>query len=262
MKRAISLTIICTIYLLLIAGNSNLFAQERIEDPDQARTIFDEMEDRRKTIETETALMQMVITDPRGRTRTRKLQTWTKYEGSNTNTLLIFSEPGNVRGTGLLNLDEESSRTQRLFLPSIGRIQTIGTSERGDRFMGSDFTYEDLGSQNSDEFEFDWLVEQNEHYTIRAKKIDSDQYAYLEFDIHRERYTADEIRYFDSSDEMIKQLKAENFEQITDRLWSPSKMTMVDLRDDRSTTLEWQNREINQNIDSWRFTERGLRRGI
>ena len=262
MKRAISLSIICTLYLLLITGNFELSAQERIEDPEQARAIFDEMEDRRKTIETETALMQMVITDPRGRTRTRKLQTWTKYDGDDTSTLLVFSEPGNVRGTGLLNLDEENSRTQRLFLPSVGRIQTIGSSERGDRFMGSDFTYEDLGSQNSDEFEFDWLIEHDQFYTIRAKKIDSDQYAYLEFDIHRERYTADEIRYFDSSDELIKQLKADNFEQITDSFWSPSKMTMTDLREERSTTLEWQNREINQNIEPWRFTERGLRRGI
>ena len=262
MNRVISLSIFFTICIILIAGNSDLSAQEKFEDPDQARTIFDEMEERRKTIETETALMQMVITDPRGRTRTRKLQTWTKYSGDDTSTLLVFSEPGNVRGTGLLNLDEENSRTQRLFLPSVGRIQTIGSSERGDRFMGSDFTYEDLGSQNSDEFEFDWLIKHDQFYTIRAKKIDSDQYAYLEFDIHRERYTADEIRYFDSSDELIKQLKAENFEQITDRLWSPSKMIMTDHREGRSTTLVWQNREVNQVIESWRFTERGLRRGI
>lgn len=251
-----------TLFIFLIIGFNSIIAQEKIENPDEARAIFEELEDRRNSIETETAMMQMVITDPRGRTRNRMLQTWSKNEGENSSTLFIFTEPGNIRGTGLLNLDENNSRIQRLYLPSLGRIQTIGSSERGDRFMGSDFTYEDLGTQNSDEYEFDWLVHYDEYFTIRAKKTDSDQYAYLEFDIHRERYTADEIRYYDSSDEMIKQLKAENFEQVTDRLWSPSKMTMVDLREDRYTVLEWNQRDINRPIESWRFTERGLRRGI
>ncbi|TVR36418.1 MAG: outer membrane lipoprotein-sorting protein, partial [Balneolaceae bacterium] len=60
----------------------------------------------------------------------------------------------------------------------------------------------------------------------------------------------------------IKRLEAEQFEQITDRLWSPSKMTMYDLREDRKTEITWSNREINTSIEDWRFTERGLRRGI
>lgn len=262
MFRFFLLGIFFSVCITLIAGNSSLPAQEKIKDPERAKTIFDEMEERRKTIETEVALMQMVITDSRGRTRNRMLQTWTSYEGPNTSTLLVFSEPGNIRGTALLNLDEETSRTQRLYLPSLGRIQTIGSSERGDRFMGSDFTYEDLGSQSSDDYSFDWLVEQNDFFTIRAKKLDSDQYAYLEFDIHKEKFTTDEIRYYNSSDEMIKQLKAEDFEQITDRLWSPSKMTMTDHLEGRFTTLVWLNREVNQVIEPWRFTERGLRRGV
>jgi len=50
--------------------------------------------------------------------------------------------------------------------------------------------------------------------------------------------------------------------QLSDRLWSPAKMTMYDLREDRKTEITWSNREINVSIEDWRFTERGLRRGI
>lgn len=251
------------LFLSLVFGVFHLSAQHnQIHDPDQARSIYEEMENRRNSIATEIATIQMTITDSRGRNRNRILQTWSSNEGDHQHTLFIFSEPGNVRGTALLNLDENNHRTQRLFLPSVGRIQSIGSSERGDRFMGSDFTYEDLNGQNVDEYEFEWLVIQESHYTMRALAINSDQYSALEFVIHRERYSAEQVRYFDHSGEAIKKLEAEYFEQISEKLWSPSKMTMFDLREGRHTTLEWLDRIVNQPIEPWRFTERGLRRGI
>lgn len=239
-----------------------LFSQERTTDPDQARTVFKEMEDRRSSISTETAQVQMVITDSRNRTRERTFQSWSQYEDGDSKTLIIFEQPGNIRGTGFLNTDENGIRTQRLFLPSVGRIQTISSSERGDRFMGSDFTYEDLDTQYADDYDFEWLETGTTLYTIRASKMESDQYAYLEFDIDRNTYTATEIRYFDSNETMIKQLISEDFEQVSDLLWSPAKMTMFDLLEKRHTELLWIQREINVPVESWKFTERGLRRGI
>lgn len=253
--------VLFTVSILLLISLP-LFAQERITDEEEARAIFEEVEERRSSIETETAVLEMVITDSRGRTRSRTLQSWTKFNGDDTMSLIIFSDPGNVRGTGFLNINEGGTQAQRLYLPSVGRIQQISAAERGDRFMGSDFTYEDLGDQNPDDFEFKWLENSDTHYTIRATKPDSDQYAYVEFEIIKEMYALETVRYFDESGTTIKRLEAENFEQVTDRLWSPQKMTMHDLREGRKTELIWSNREINAAIEEWRFTERGLRRGI
>jgi outer membrane lipoprotein-sorting protein len=240
----------------------SIMAQERITDEKQARAIFEEVDDRRNSIESETARMEMVITDPRGRTRSRTMQSWNVVDGENNKSLIVFSDPGNVRGTGFLSVNENGSTIQRLYLPSVGRIQTISSAERGDRFMGSDFTYEDLGDQDPDDYEFEWLEEHEDHYRIRASKPESDQYSYVEFKIVKETYALQKIHYFNNSGEQIKRLEAERFEQITDRLWSPSKMTMYDLREDRKTEINWSNREFNTSIEDWRFTERGLRRGI
>jgi hypothetical protein len=239
-----------------------VFGQERITDPDEARSVFEEVDERRKSIQAETATMEMVITDPRGRTRTRTLRTWSQNSGDDSKSLIIFSEPGNIRGTGFLNINEDGSRTQRLYLPAVGRIQTISSSERGDRFMGSDFTYEDLGDQDPDDYEFEWLETSETHYTVRASKPESDQYAFVEFDILKDKYTLETARYFNNNGDLIKRLEAEDFEEIADQLWSPSKMTMYDLREDRKTELTWSDRSVNNNIPDWRFTERGLRRGI
>lgn len=247
---------------LIFSLTSALKSQDRVTDPAQARSIFEEMENRRNSIETEKAELQMVITDSRGRTRNRTLQSWSENVGDDSKSLIVFSAPGNVRGTGFLSIDEDANQTQRLFLPSIGRIQTISSSERGDQFMGSDFTYEDLGSQNSEDYDFDWLEMRDQTYTLRATAIDSEQYTSIEFDILRDTYSIKTVRYFNQSNQMIKRLEAEQFEQLSDIHWSPIIMTMYDLREDRKTELTWSNRETNVQIEEWRFTERGLLRGL
>lgn len=253
---------IITIFILFFVSAGLMHAQERVTDEDDARTIFEKVEERRSSVESETAKMEMTITDPRGRTRNRTMQMWSITDGSDTKSLIVFSDPGNVRGTGFLSTNEDGSTSQRLYLPAVGRIQTISSSERGDRFMGSDFTYEDLGDQQSDDYNFVWMEEHEDIYRIRAEKPESEQYTYVEFFIEKEKYTITEIHYFDGDDEMIKQLEAEDFESLTDGFWSPAKMTMYDLREDRNTVIRWSEREINVSIEDWRFTERGLRRGI
>lgn len=128
--------------------------------------------------------------------------------------------------------------------------------------MGSDFTYEVLGSQNSEDFEFVRLELSDQYYTLRATALDSEQYSSIEFDILRDTYSIKTVRYFNQSGQMIKRLETDHFEQLSDTHWSPSKMTMFDLREDRKTELTWSNRETNVQIEDWRFTERGLRRGL
>lgn len=251
-----------TILALILIFVPLATAQDRITNEEEARAIFENVDDRRNSINTETAEMSMVITDSRNRTRSRKMQFWSKIEGDDTHSLIIFSDPGNVRGTGFLSVNEDGNTTQRLYLPSVGRIQLIGSGERGDSFMGSDFTYEDLGDQDPDDYEFEWLEEHDEFYRVKASKPESEQYAYVEFEIDKEKYTLLKIHYYDQDENQIKRLEAENFEQLTDQLWSPSKMTMFDLKEDRNTVIEWNNRKINEQIEDWRFTERGLRRGL
>lgn len=250
------------ISIFFICVTLTAVAQDRITDEGEARAIFEQVEERRNSISSETAVMEMTITDSRGRTRNRTMNMWSSTSEDDSKSLIVFSSPGNVSGTAFLTLRQNSNSSQKLYLPSVGRIQTISSGERGDRFMGSDFTFEDLGDQQADDYEFEWLEEHDSFYKVRADKPESDQYAYVEFTIDREKYTLNEIHYFNSSDEMIKRLEAEEFEQITNQLWSPAKMTMYDLKEDRNTVITWSDREINASIPDWRFTERGLRRGI
>ncbi len=241
---------------------SGAFGQERTEDEEAARKVFDEMDDRRAKINYETARLEMIIHDPRGRTRTRVIRSYSYNDEDQSKSLLLFESPGSVRGTGFLSISENGSDVQRLYLPDVGRIQTISSAERGDRFMGSDFTYEDLASQDPDDFEFLWIETDDEYYRIRARHLRSRQYDQVSFVILREKYTPQVVEYLDDQGEVIRRLEAEQFENLYEDVWSPLKMTMYDLQEGRKTELIWDNRTINDPIPDWRFTERGLQRGL
>jgi hypothetical protein len=218
----------------------------------------------------------MVITDSRGRTRIRSMVMWSSFGEQTERSLTVFDDPANVRGTAFLSVRVDAIRTQKLYLPAVGRIQTITSAQRGDRFMGSDFTYEDLGDQNADEYDFLWLETYDDHYRIHASKPDSDQYNSLEFMIDRETYALREIFYFDEQSDApadpkknqpkkpqpVKHLKAEDFRPITDIYVAPFRMTMVDLRENRNTMITWTERDTRAEVPEWRFTDRGLRRGL
>lgn len=234
--------------------------QQAADDP-KARKIFNEVDKRRDRITYEITDMQMVIYDSRGRARNREIRSYNFNSDNVSKSLLIFEAPGNVRGTGFLTLSEGSDETQKLYLPALDRIQMISASEKSDRFMGSDFTYEDLGDQAPEDYHFQMESETDTAYVLRAEKKVQSQYAWLYFYIDPDRYVFQRIEYFNDEGEMIKRLEAGNYQKVLEEVWRPNMMTMHDLENNRKTELIWSNRVIGETIPDWRFTERGLRRG-
>lgn len=238
-----------------------LFAQNIKDDP-EARKVFEEVDRRRDLISTEKADMQMVIYDSKGNTRERSLQSFSMNEGERSKSLLIFEKPANVRGTAFLSISEGTDEIQKLYLPALNQIQIISAAEKGDRFMGSDFTYEDLGDQSPEDYNFEMHSKNDTSYVLKADKQESSEYNYLYFYIGPERYVLQKIEYFNDEETMIKRLEASNYIKVLDEVWQPGKMVMYDLRNDRKTELLWSDRNVNASIPEWKFTERGLKRGL
>lgn len=251
------------LFLLFTFVSLSVHAQNLPDDP-EARKIFQEVDDRRDRIKSEQADMQMIIYDGRGNTRNRQIQSFSQNEGETSRSLLIFESPANVRGTGFLTVSEGSDEVQKLFLPALGQIQIISAAEKGDRFMGSDFTYEDLGDQSPEDYRFEMQSKSDTTYVLKAVKMEQSQYDYMVFYIDPDRYVLQMIEYYDDNGTMVKRLEASDYQQVLEgeEVWQPGKMVMYDLRNDRKTELIWSNRNVNSSIPNWRFTERGLRRGL
>lgn len=248
-------------FLIMFMTCPAALSQDLSDDP-EARRIFEEMDRRRDKITWETADLQMVIYDSRGRTRNRELKSYNYESDPVSKSLLVFASPANIRDTGFLTLSEGSDELQKLYLPALGRIRVISASEKSDRFMGSDFTYEDLGDQDPEDYRFQLGEKQDTTFVLHARKIDESQYSSMIFYIEPDRYVLQKVEYFDRDGKLFKRLVSGNYQKVLEEVWRPNFMVMYDLKNDRKTELTWRNRNIGDPIPGWRFTERGLRRGI
>lgn len=60
-------------------------------------------------------------------------------------TLIRFTEPADIEGTGLLTLDAaDGTSNQWIYLPAMQRVRRVDANRKGGRFVNSDYYYEDL----------------------------------------------------------------------------------------------------------------------
>lgn len=60
-------------------------------------------------------------------------------------TLIRFTEPADIQGTGLLTLDAaDGSTNQWIYLPAMQRVRRVDSNRQGGRFVNSDYYFEDL----------------------------------------------------------------------------------------------------------------------
>lgn len=91
--------------------------------------------------------MTMELLDKRGKKRIRETRSFRKYFETEKRIAIFFEKPRNVRDTAFLTfdyLDDAEEDAQWLYLPALRRVRRISGSDRGDEFMGTDFTYDDI----------------------------------------------------------------------------------------------------------------------
>lgn len=159
--------------LVSVTGLRPQAAQQRLTADEVARRVQD-----RNTGRDSRATMRMKLHDRRGRLRERAL-TMVSLRGKGTpgaaadapagdRLLIRFSYPNDIRGTGFLVWEHPNADDERfLYLPSLGRVRRIAGSETQESFVGSDFTYEDIGGREFDEYTYA-LLDENTTWTPAA----------------------------------------------------------------------------------------------
>ncbi len=90
--------------------------------------------------------LSMTMIDRRGKERHRETLSFRKRKDGQKNMALFYLAPANVRDTALLTYDYEDaslSDDQWIYLPALRKARRISAANRGDYFLGTDFTYED-----------------------------------------------------------------------------------------------------------------------
>ena len=107
----------------------------------------------------------MILINDKGQTKERVVRAVRKEFGDLSKSMIRFMSPADVKGTGFL-IWENAGRDddQFLYLPALKQDpRRIASSEKGSRFMGTEFTYEDLENRK---------VDKDDHKLLREEKLD------------------------------------------------------------------------------------------
>lgn len=91
----------------------------------------------------------MMLTNPKGKVTERLAQVQRGTWGDVKKTSIVFKEPRRIKNTAFLihdDVTDSKNDQQWMFLPALGRERRIPASDKGDNFMGSEFSYEDIKS--------------------------------------------------------------------------------------------------------------------
>jgi hypothetical protein len=246
---------------------------QRLTPDEVARRVRD-----RETGRDSRAALRMKLFDRRGRTRDRALTFLTlKGTGDAGDRLLIrFTYPNDIRGTGFLVWEHPKGEDERfLYLPSLGRVRRIAGSEAQNSFVGSDFSYEDIGGREFDEYTYAFTGADAEQaswtgpdgrprpaYRLESRRKD----ASVEFPrsvslVLKDTFVVVQADVFNRRDEAQKQYTVQRLEAVQG-IWSVLASTMTNDLDRTKTELAVEKIEYNVGLKADVFTRRELEAGI
>ena len=96
---------------------------------------------------------RMVLTNAKGKSRTNVMVS--KSIDGNKKQIIWFLEPKDDKGVAFLKIEHSDKDDEmRMWLPAFKKIRRISSKKKGDSFMGSDLSYEDLSNRDLDKSEF------------------------------------------------------------------------------------------------------------
>lgn len=209
----------------------------------------------------------MVIDDGKGHASERSLSIRV-LEGQNEGdrNLTIVHEPRNVSGTALLSHAQKvGNDDQWLYLPALGRVKRISSSNRSGAFMGSEFAYEDMTAQELEKFEYRYIDRQImegrlQHRVERIPVYEGSGYKRQIMWVDDEHQRISRVDFFDRRDQRLKTLTFEGFKKYGGQYWRPDIMLMSNHQNGRRTRLEWSDYDFRSGLNDSDFSVAALRR--
>lgn len=211
---------------------------------------------------------EMILYTGSGSERNREVRVWNKTgEDGSKKMLLKFTAPASIAGTSFLIVDDD----MWLYMPALGKVRRIAGSAKQGNFMGSDLSYEDMEALGSTGFKNDYIAkvtaeeEGNNGRVYQLELIPREgagvAYSMLELIVDGSKWLPLEIKYYNQSGEVEKVLTTSGHEKIEGR-WTATRMEMENVMEGSRTVLKVKevsfNEEINDNIFTTRYLERGL----
>jgi hypothetical protein len=215
----------------------------------------------------ETADLKMILRNRHGEESTREIRTRTlEVDGDGDKSLSIFDTPADVKGTAFLSYTHAlKADEQWLFLPALKRVKRISSNNKSGPFMGSEFAYEDLTSQEVQKYSYKYLrdeaIDGHDTFVVeRHPAYEHSGYTRLVTWVDQQMYRPIKVEFYDRKGELLKTLTSSDYKQYLGKYWRPGVMKMVNHQTHKSTDLFWTHYAFGTGLSRRDFDKNSLKR--
>jgi len=214
-----------------------------------------------------TAAMKMELKNKQGQTSIREVRVKTlEVDGDGDKALSIFDTPADIKGTASLTYSHALKPDEQwLYLPALKRVKRISSKNKSGPFMGSEFAYEDISSQEIDKYTYKYIKDEIlngidsfvvERYPAYKHSGYTRQVAW----VNKQEYRAEKIDFYDRKNTLLKTLTYSGYQKYLDKFWRADVMHMVNHQTGKSTTLTWNNYQFKTGLTDRDFNRNSLKR--
>lgn len=216
--------------------------------------------------------LSMLLTDSRGKERRRETLSYRKYFGDDKKTVFFYKSPANVKDTAFLTFDyaaADQEDDQWLYLPALRKVRRISASDRGDYFMGTDFTYEDIkqnGHISIADYQLQRLPDDDGKLVVKAipKTAAIAQelgYGEVIFYIDPQNWIVVKSDYLDIKQVPLKTVQVTDIRMI-DGIWTRHQLLAENHISGHRSLFIFSAVDYQQDVADHLFTQNTLRRGL
>jgi hypothetical protein len=216
----------------------------------------------------ESSQMKMELIDAYGARVTRLMEGKVREVSEDGDqSLSIFLNPKDVKGTKMLTWShKDKDDDQWLFLPSSKRVKRISSRGKSASFMGSEFSYEDLGSQEVEKYNFKWLKDQkldgSDVWVLERKSKKKSGYSKMILFVSKKYLNSLKTEYYDRKGELLKVAAVTDFQNYKvpgKSVWRSSKIHMKNIQTKKESIISWDQRKLGVKFKAKDFKKRSLK---
>jgi hypothetical protein len=210
----------------------------------------------------------MKLFDRQDRVRERALTVLSRRRDAGDQSLTRFTAPPDIAGTGFLVWEHPGAADDErfLFLPALGRVRRIAGSEAQESFVGSDFTYEDIGGREFEDYTYARLGDTADGTAWRLESTARDpkaRYPRVVSTVRKDNFVVIHAEIHNRRGEVQKIFDAPRVEkEQSGKYWTVMAMTMTDLGQKTRTELTVEKAEYDLGLGDALFTRRELEKVI
>ena len=221
--------------------------------------IMDKMEETAPDHTTQKTISEMILIDQKGKEEVREMVMFSQEgEDEKTSTLVRFLSPKSVKDVTLLNIDD--GEKIYLYMPAYNKPRRIAGSSKGEEFMGTGLSYEDMSMDYKDkDYEKKLLEETDGEYIVEVLPSGEDvSYKKIILTVDKEKFYAKKVEFYKVIEDLTKTLEIVQIQIDENDKITPIELVFIDLVKNQKTKIVIKEMEYNIELSSDFFSIRTL----